>query len=190
MTKLCDHYLPPYLPPSRVAARNRLSAITPVIAVHGNDETAAAQQELPYQQLIVVAGQRILLPRADIAREALAIGLREQGARVDEIAAYRTVPGDGAPELVALLRARVIDAITFTSSSTVRYLLGGLAAAGLERAEARALFQHAAVVCIGPITAATAREEGLRVDAIAREYTGEGLVAALADWFRQAAIAG
>src|SRR5262245_47314601 len=53
-----------------------------------------------------VAGQRILLPRADIAREALADGLRTKGALVDEIAAYRTVPGDGVRQLVAQLRAQ------------------------------------------------------------------------------------
>jgi uroporphyrinogen III methyltransferase/synthase len=63
-----------------------------------------------------VAGQRILLPRADIAREALAVGLRAKGALVDEIAAYRTIPGDGARELVAQLQRQEIDAITFTSS--------------------------------------------------------------------------
>ena len=132
-----------------------------------------------------VAGQRILLPRADIAREALAVGLRAKGAVVDEIAAYRTVPGDGARELVAQLQLQEIDAITFTSSSTVRYLLDGVEATGLERAAARALLQRAAIVCIGPITAATARQEGLRVDAEAREYTGDGLATALVEWFGQ-----
>jgi uroporphyrinogen-III synthase len=132
-----------------------------------------------------VAGQRILLPRADIAREALAAGLRAKGALVDEIAAYRTVPGDGARSLVARLQRQEIDAVTFTSSSTVRYLLDGLEAAGLERPAARALLQHAAIACIGPITAATAGEEGLRVDVEAREYTGDGLVAALVEWFEQ-----
>jgi uroporphyrinogen-III synthase len=130
-----------------------------------------------------VAGQRILLPRADIAREALAAGLHEKGADVDEIAAYRTVPGAGVAELVAELRARTIDAVTFTSSSTVRYLLDGLEAAGLGRSAALALLQSAAIICIGPITAATAQAEGLRVDSVAREYTGDGLVAALVEWF-------
>ncbi len=110
-------------------------------------------------------------------------GLREKGADVDAIAAYRTVPGAGANELLAWLRAQEIDAVTFSSSSTVRYLLDGLEAAGLDRAAALALLQRAAVVCIGPITAETARAEGLRVDAVARESTGAGLVAALVEWF-------
>jgi uroporphyrinogen III methyltransferase/synthase len=135
------------------------------------------------EQIGDVAGRRILLPRADIAREALAAGLRAQGADVDEIAAYRTVPGAGTAELAAGLRAGTVDAVTFTSSSTVRYLLDGLEAAGQGRSAALALLQSAAIVCIGPITAATAYEEGLRVDVVAREYTGDGLVMALLEWF-------
>jgi uroporphyrinogen-III synthase len=130
-----------------------------------------------------LAGQRILLPRADIARATLAIGLRALGATVDEIAAYRTVPGPGARALAEYLRAGTLDAITFTSSSTVRYLLDGLEQAGINHGEARALLNATAVVCIGPITAATASERGLRVDAVAQEYTAEGLVTALVEWF-------
>jgi uroporphyrinogen-III synthase len=132
-----------------------------------------------------VAGKRILLPRADIARETLAIGLRAKGAVVDEIAAYRTVPGAGARVLAGILRAGALDAITFTSSSTVRYLLDGLEQTGIGRDEARALLARTAVICIGPITAATAEEQGLPVSAVAREYTAQGVVDALVAWFAQ-----
>ena len=128
------------------------------------------------------------MPRADIAREALAVGLRAQGALVTEVAAYRTVPGDGARELVAQLQRQRIDAVTFTSSSTVRYLLDGLEVAGLERDQARELLQRSTIACIGPITAATAREQGLSVDVEAREYTSDGLVVALLEWFGQAVV--
>jgi uroporphyrinogen III methyltransferase/synthase len=110
-----------------------------------------------------VAGRRCLLPRADIAREALAAGLVARGAVVDEIAAYRTRP-------LAERRADLgtVDAVTFTSSSTVRgFLAGGPVPAG------------ARVVCIGPITADTARSCGLAVSAVAQEYTEDGLIAAL-----------
>lgn len=137
------------------------------------------------EQIGDVVGRRILLPRANIAREALAVGLRERGALVDEIAAYRTVPGPGAPRLAEILRAHTLDAITFTSSSTVRYLLDGLHAAGLDRSEARALLNQALVVCIGPVTAATAQEEGLHVDLVAHEYTTDGLLRVLAERFGQ-----
>lgn len=135
-----------------------------------------------------VAGQRILLPRADIAREALAVGLRAKGAEVDEVAAYRTVPGPGAADLASWLRAGTLGAITFTSSSTVRYLLDGLGAHGFDRPTAVAALNRTAVVCIGPITAATARAEGLRVAAEAREYTESGLLDALVQWFSGPAV--
>ncbi|HLF27459.1 MAG TPA: uroporphyrinogen-III synthase [Anaerolineae bacterium] len=121
-----------------------------------------------------VRGQRVLLPRADIAREALAIELARRGARVDEIAAYRTLPATPDPHGLAELR-RGVDAITFTSSSTVRNFV---ALAG------RAI-GDAVIACIGPITAQTAREFGLTVDIVASEYTMDGLVAALVDHFNR-----
>jgi uroporphyrinogen-III synthase len=120
-----------------------------------------------------VSGLKILLPRADIARRALAEGLRQRGAVVDEIAAYRTrtrklrsTIGSQAESLDSA------DAITFTSSSTVRGFV-----------ESRPVPPGAKIVCIGPITAKTAAEYGLRVDAVAERYTEEGLIAALLDLF-------
>jgi uroporphyrinogen-III synthase len=80
---------------------------------------------------------------------------------------------------------RDVDAVTFTSSSTVRFLLDGLEAGGMGRAEARRLFADVAVLCIGPVTAGTARDEGLRVEAVAAEYTVDGLVDALLDSSRR-----
>src|SRR3974377_2197181 len=69
-----------------------------------------------------VQGQRILLPRADIAREAVPVELRRRGAIVDEIAAYRTLPAQPDPDGLRELQ-RGVDVITFTSSSTVRNFL-------------------------------------------------------------------
>lgn len=109
-----------------------------------------------------VRGLKILLPRADIARKALPDRLRERGAEVHEIAAYRSRSA-GAPPSIA--RA---DAVTFTSSSTVRGFL-----------EHGPVPDGAKVICIGPITAATAREAGLEIAAMADEYTEDGLIAAL-----------
>jgi uroporphyrinogen-III synthase len=116
-----------------------------------------------------VAGQTVLLPRADIARPALADGLRAKGAQVDEVPAYRTVPSTPAAAAFDALRAGV-DVITFTSSSTVHNFVAQTA--GLS-------YGDPLVACIGPVTAATARGLGLRVDVVAREYTIEGLVKAL-----------
>ncbi len=129
----------------------------------------------------LVAGQRILLARADIARRALAEGLRLRGAEVDEVAAYRTIAEPVAPELIqrALLDERV-DAITFTSSSTAQGLLQGLAAMGRDPHEA---LRGVALAAIGPITAATLRENGLEPALVAEEYTMPGLATALAAYF-------
>ena len=135
------------------------------------------------EQIEDVSGCRILLPRADIARKALAEGLRQKGAQVDEIPAYRTVPGEGSALLADLLRSGSVDAITFTSSSTVRYTLEGLAAEGLGKEQAIDLLNRIGVVCIGPVTAGTATEHELRVAKVAAEYTTEGLVAALVELF-------
>ena len=95
-----------------------------------------------------------------------------RGAQVDEIPVYRTVLGQPSAEAYAALRGTV-DAITFTSSSTVRNfyaLLGD---------EGRALVARTLVACIGPITARTAREYDLPVGVVARDYTVPGLVHAL-----------
>jgi len=122
-------------------------------------------------------GKRVLLPRAREARDALPEGLRTLGATVDVIPVYETVreTGDGS-ELAAQISAGTIDAVTFTSSSTVRHFveLVGRAAATSGR--------FAAAV-IGPVTAATARELGIAVAVEADEYTVPGLVEALVRYF-------
>jgi uroporphyrinogen-III synthase len=121
-----------------------------------------------FDRLGSVSGQRFLLARADIARRALARGLVERGAVVDEIAAYRTVPVSGGS------LPPPADIVTFTSSSTVQGYVNCLAG----RSPMEAL-QHSRVVCIGPITAATAGELGVPVSAVAEEYTMPGLLTAL-----------
>jgi uroporphyrinogen III methyltransferase/synthase len=132
-----------------------------------------------------VRGQRILLPRADIARETLADGLRQMGASVDEIAAYHTLIVDAKDPATLNVRAMLergqIDAITFTSASTVR---GFMHAIDL-RAEIQNQKSQIVIACIGPITAQTARELGLPVNVMATEYTMDGLVAALVRYFQE-----
>jgi uroporphyrinogen III methyltransferase/synthase len=120
----------------------------------------------------IAPGDRVLLPRAESARAELVRGLEAMVATVDEVPIYRAaVPSEASPEVLAELREGRIDVVTFTSSSTVRNLLAMLGnASALERP---------LIACIGPITAQTARELGLRVDVTASEYTVEGLVAAL-----------
>jgi uroporphyrinogen-III synthase len=132
-----------------------------------------------------IAGQRILLLRADIAREDLADELRLRGADVDEVAAYRTLPlalDDAA--LSAVLGIDRPDAITFTSSSTVRGLAQSLREHGYDAHEA---LRGIALAAIGPITAATLREHGLVPSVVATEYTAEGLAHALVAYYELAA---
>ena len=109
----------------------------------------------------------VLLPRAAVAREVLPQGLAAKGWTVDVVEAYRT--GVASPRPEDLAAAAAADAITFTASSTVTNYL---AAAG--RANVPPL-----VVCIGPVTAATAVGAGLRVDVVAAEHSIDGLVTAL-----------
>ncbi len=126
-----------------------------------------------------VRGKRFLLPRADIADKNLANGLKELGAEVHEIAAYRTV---SQPEAMAQARGRIlsgqIDIIAFTSSSAVSNLVAVFSK------ESPAI-NKAKVACIGPKTAETATKAGLRVDIVAEEHTIPALVAAIEDYFRK-----
>jgi uroporphyrinogen III methyltransferase/synthase len=121
-----------------------------------------------------VAGQRILLPRAERAPKQLAQALRGRGAVVDEVATYRTLAVGAPDELKALLADGQIDIVTFTSSSTVRNLVASLQGPTPEDILSRCL-----VACIGPVTARTAARLGIRVDVVAREHTIQGLVEAL-----------
>ncbi|HEV2750504.1 MAG TPA: uroporphyrinogen-III synthase [Gemmatimonadales bacterium] len=122
-------------------------------------------------------GARVLIPRAEAARDALPEGLESRGAVVDVIPVYRTLPAlpDGASLAGDILAGR-IDVVTFTASSTVRYFVESV---GPDVA-ASGRFRGAA---IGPITAATAREYGIPVTIEAREYTTAGLVDALVQYF-------
>lgn len=123
--------------------------------------------------------QRVFLPNADLARPVLQERLQEAGAAVDRVIAYRTVPATGGVDLPALLAAGEIDAITFTSSSTVRSFVQRLGTDALDRA------RQAVIACIGPVTAETAREAGLPVSVVAEPSTIEGLVEALVAWRRK-----
>lgn len=110
-------------------------------------------------------GSRILLPRAAVARDLVPAELARRGAQVDVVEAYRTViPEDAAQRAASLGR---VDAVTFTSSSTVRNFVAAAGTAALAGAK---------VITIGPVTTATARDLGLQVTAQARTYTIDGLV--------------
>jgi len=121
-------------------------------------------------------GKRVLLARAAKARDLLPRELRRHGARVDVVAVYRTVvPRASRARLARTFGRRRPDAITFTSSSTVRNFVALL---GSRQAARRAL-RGVAVATIGPVTSRTARALGLRVAVEAKPYTVAGLVKAV-----------
>jgi uroporphyrinogen III methyltransferase/synthase len=123
-------------------------------------------------------GRRILLPRAAEARDVIPEGLAAMGAKVDVVTVYRTVRSDrNASELLPIFTEGKVDAITFTSPSTVTHFLG-IMGPGFR------LPPPVRVACIGPVTAAAARKAGLTVDILQERYTIPGLVDTLADYFR------
>ena len=120
------------------------------------------------------AGQRVLLPRTDAAPPGLAEALRARGATVDEITAYRTVlaPVRSRAKVRRLVTAHEVDAVVFTSASTVHGLVRLLG-------DDRTALGGIEIACIGPVTAAAVTEEGFSPAVVAQEHTVEGLLDAL-----------
>lgn len=149
---LCARGLRPRLAPARFVAEALVEAFA-----------AAYPQGL--------RGVRVLLPRALDARTVLPDGLRALGAVVDVVPVYRVeVEREQGPAAWQRLLHEAVDAVTFTSPSTVRNLVELLGA------ESSRVLGPAIVACIGPITAAAARECGLSVGLVAETYTIPGLV--------------
>ena len=142
--------------------------------------SAAALEELAAYDW---SGVPVLLPAADIGRNELADGLSRLGADIERVTAYRTVTPPDAAQRARDAFANGIDIVTFTSSSTVRNLLALLEEDG---GKSREVLNGSLVACIGPVTAGTARELGLRVDIEAVEHTVDGLADALTQHFTAA----
>jgi uroporphyrinogen III methyltransferase/synthase len=145
--------------------------VRPDIVPLTEQTTSALLDEWPAYDSLTDPINRVFLPRADIATDTLAAGLAELGWEVEDVTAYRTVRAAPPPaETREAIKTGGFDAVLFTSSSTVRNLVG---IAGKPH--------HSTVVaCIGPQTAKAAEEHGLRVDVLAETSTVAGLVEALA----------
>lgn len=119
-----------------------------------------------------ISGQRILLPRSQLAEESLADGLRQLGAEVRGVVTYNTVK----PEMdLKLLKNKKIDIITFSSSSAVNNFISNFSSVK----EFKQFFPKAKIASLGPITSKAARRLGLAVQAEAKEYTIDGLIKAV-----------
>jgi uroporphyrinogen III methyltransferase/synthase len=147
--------------------------------VHYTPKEFVAEAILRGFEKSTLKGKRILLARAKEARDVLPQGLKKMGAKVDVVEVYRTVkPRGGSKRLKELLIKRKVDAITFTSSSTVNHFVELLKKEDLQK-----LLSHVVIACIGPITARTAKNWRMRVQIQPKEYTIPALAQALAQYF-------
>lgn len=124
-------------------------------------------------------GDRVLLPQSSMTRASLAHCLRDTGAEVTAINAYRTLVGRGGDRVPVLLWEGKIDCITFTFPTAVRYFFKRLDVEG----GTPAMLDDVCVACIGPLTASTAQDYGLHVDVVPEKHTIDGLVNAVAAFF-------
>ena len=121
-----------------------------------------------------LAGKRVLLPNADISRPVLEQSLRETGALVDRVVAYRNVTApDNGVDMAAMLAAGQIGAVTFTSGSTARAFVQKVGPQALK------LLERTVIACIGPATVDVCYKIGLTPQVVAEVYTEDGLLDAL-----------
>ncbi|MGJ0117973.1 uroporphyrinogen-III synthase [Williamsia sp. MIQD14] len=154
------------------AEKVRTFGINPELIPSGEQSSLGLLDDFPPYDDVFDPVNRILLPRADIATETLSEGLRDRGWEIDDVTAYRTVRAAPPPATTReMIKTGGFDAVCFTSSSTVRNLVG---IAG--KPHARTI-----VACIGPKTAETATEFGLRVDVQPESASVPDLVDALAE---------
>ena len=125
-----------------------------------------------------IAGKRVLLPQAKIARDVLRQGLEDSSADVDAIPVYRTGIPQGVADRLQGILSEGIDIATFTSSSTVTNLVELLSGN-------TSALKDATIACIGPITAKRATELGIKVDIVASEHTIAGLIGAVESRFKE-----
>jgi len=128
----------------------------------------------------LVPGQKALFPTVALARDDLLRKLTELGVDVTKVQVYENVPsyGSGA-EIAELLKNKAVHIVTFASSSAVTNFLLALREGG--KCEPQELLRDTEIACIGPLTARTAEEAGLKVKYVAREATIDGLLSALTE---------
>jgi uroporphyrinogen III methyltransferase/synthase len=154
--------------------------LEPDLVPSGEQSASGLLEDWPPFDEVLDPINRVFLPRADIATETLVAGLQDMGWEVDDVTAYRTVrAAPPAASVREAIKTGKFDAVVFTSSSTVRNLVG---IAGKPH-------PSTVVACIGPATAKSAEEHGLRVDVLAPEASAASLVDALAEYGMGLAIA-
>ncbi|MDA3787583.1 MAG: uroporphyrinogen-III C-methyltransferase [Desulfobacula sp.] len=142
-------------------------------------KTYRAESVIEAFSRVDIKDKKVLLPRAKQARTILPEELTKMGAQVDDVVAYETkLNSDGKKELISLLEDNEIDAITFTSSSTVTNFMSLL-----ESKNAKKLLKNVVTASIGPITSDTARSLDIEPDVEAKDFTIQGLVNSLLAYY-------
>jgi uroporphyrinogen III methyltransferase/synthase len=162
---------------STTAARLRELGVTPAVVPA---EFRAEGIVDAFRGMSCGPGWRVLVPRAEEAREVLPESLRSMGCTVDVVPVYRLVTADPVPEVLRRLAAGGVDAVTFASGGTARRFAEMLRGAGIDPIAA---LEGAVVASIGPVTSEALASLGLRVRVEAREPTSSSLVDALAEHF-------
>jgi uroporphyrinogen III methyltransferase/synthase len=157
--KLAKHGLPPALVPTDFRAEGLVEA---------------------FRELGAGPGWRVLIPRAEDAREVLPDELRAMGCEVDVVCTYRTQLAAPDPAVIERLREGSVDVVTFTSGAIARGFVSAIAAAGLD---AEQILAHLTVASIGPVTSDAVREMGFAVDLEAAKSTMGSLAEAIAGYF-------
>ena len=165
--------------PGTAAALEHCGLTADVIAKEHRGEALAAEVLAAIGPIDAAKPPRVLVARAEVARDVVPDTLRAAGCEVDVVAVYKTrsPPRPLLEALSSLLEAGEIDVVTFTSSSTVDHLCDALEARAAE------LLAKTTVASIGPITSETAKKRQIRVDVVATDYTIVGLVEALETHF-------
>jgi uroporphyrinogen III methyltransferase/synthase len=174
--------------PLRLPASLKVCAIGPATAsqlmdrgvrVDYTPKEFIAEAILKGFEKMAVQGKRILLARVRQARDVLPKGLKKLGAEVEVVEAYRTIrPKGGQRRLKQLLTEEKVDVITFTSSSTVNHF-----ADLLKGSDLKTTLKGIAIASIGPVTARTAKERGMKVHIQPSEYTIPALTQAIVKYF-------
>ncbi|MBT2643077.1 uroporphyrinogen-III synthase [Bacillus sp. ISL-41] len=121
-------------------------------------------------------GDKILIPKGNLARDYISAALKDKGAIVDEIIIYETfMPDESRGKLVKMLSEKSLDILTFTSPSTIDHFMKIV-----EENQLRDKLEHCIVACIGPVSKRKAEQRGLKVHAMPEKYTVEEMLKSVA----------
>ncbi|HUF29367.1 MAG TPA: uroporphyrinogen-III synthase [Gemmatimonadaceae bacterium] len=170
--------------PVKLAAVGRSTADVLAAELRPPDAIASsASASALGSDLEVSPGTRVLLPLGELAGDDLAAVLRVRGAEVAEVTAYRTVPGDGIPAIVAGWLDETIAALLFASGSAVSFVAEALSAARTAHGDVSGV--RPAIFCIGPSTASAAVTAGFEPDGVSATATQQALIDEMVRWFAE-----